>query len=98
MGLGAATGAVGMFGGINNAYSNILDVKKRDAMPNLPEDYKPMKIIKVESVRFNEKIKVGGGSGSDEEGAEFCWVRLHTDTGIIGRGKRIRISMVNWAH
>ena len=87
LGLGAATGAVGMFGGINNAYSNILDVKKRDAMSNLPEDYKPMKIIKVESVRFNEKIKVGGGSGSDEEGAEFCWVRLHTDTGIIGTGE-----------
>src|SRR5688572_11046648 len=87
LGLGAATGALGMFGGINNAYSNTLDEKKGNVTLNQPADYKPMKIIKVESVRFNEKIKVGGGSGSDEEGAEFCWVRLHTDTGIIGTGE-----------
>ena len=65
LGLGAAAGALGMFGGINNAYSNTPGEKKGNAMPDQPNDYKPMKIIKVESVRFNEKIKVGGGSGSD---------------------------------
>ena len=47
---------------------------------------KPMKIVKVESVRFSDKIEVGGGSGGSGR-AEFCWVRLHTDTGIIGTGE-----------
>ena len=46
----------------------------------------PMKITKVESVRFSDKIKIGGGAG-DDQGAEFCWVRLHTDSGIIGTGE-----------
>jgi len=45
-----------------------------------------MKITKIESVRFNEKISIGGGSGG-ADGAEFCWVRLHTDSGIIGTGE-----------
>lgn len=45
-----------------------------------------MKIIKVEGVRFSEKIDVGGGSGGSGR-AEFCWVRLHTDAGIIGVGE-----------
>jgi L-alanine-DL-glutamate epimerase-like enolase superfamily enzyme len=47
---------------------------------------KPMKIVKVESVRFSDKIDVGGGSGGSGR-AEFCWVRLHTDAGIIGTGE-----------
>jgi L-alanine-DL-glutamate epimerase-like enolase superfamily enzyme len=47
---------------------------------------KPMKIVKVESVRFSDKIDVGGGSGGSGR-AEFCWVRLHTDSGIIGTGE-----------
>ena len=45
-----------------------------------------MKITKIESVRFNEHIKIGGGSGG-ADGAEFCWVRLHTDQGIVGTGE-----------
>jgi L-alanine-DL-glutamate epimerase-like enolase superfamily enzyme len=32
------------------------------------------------------KIKIGGGAG-DDQSAEFCWVRLHTDSGIIGTGE-----------
>src|SRR5690606_15490118 len=47
---------------------------------------KPMKIIKVEGIRFNDSIDVGGGSGGSGK-AEFCWVRLHTDNGIIGTGE-----------
>lgn len=45
-----------------------------------------MKITKIESVRFNEHIRIGGGSGG-ADGAEFCWVRLHTDKGIVGTGE-----------
>jgi galactonate dehydratase len=45
-----------------------------------------MKITKVESVRFNEKLKIGGGSGGSGS-TEFCWIRIHTDSGIIGYGE-----------
>jgi L-alanine-DL-glutamate epimerase-like enolase superfamily enzyme len=45
-----------------------------------------MKIIKVESIRFSDKIRIGGGSGGDGK-AEFCWIRIHTDKGIIGIGE-----------
>jgi galactonate dehydratase len=44
-----------------------------------------MKITKIEAIRFSDKIKIkrAGGFG----GAEFCWVRLHTDAGIVGTGE-----------
>jgi galactonate dehydratase len=45
-----------------------------------------MKIIKVESIRFSDKLKIGGGSGGDGK-AEFCWVRIHTNKGITGLGE-----------
>jgi len=45
-----------------------------------------LKITKVEAVTFSEKIKIGGGSGGSG-GAEFCWVRLHTDGGFVGLGE-----------
>jgi galactonate dehydratase len=45
-----------------------------------------MKITKVEAVTFNKSIKIGGGSGG-ADGAEFFWVRLHTDRGLIGTGE-----------
>lgn len=49
----------------------------------------PMKITKIESVTFNPNIHVGGGSGKDGkgDGAEFYWLRLHTDHGIVGTGE-----------
>ena len=43
-------------------------------------------ITKVESIRFSDKINIGGGSGGDGK-AEFCWVRITTNTGIIGMGE-----------
>jgi galactonate dehydratase len=46
----------------------------------------PMKITRIDAVTFSDKIKIGGGSGGSG-GAEFCWVRLHTDQGIIGTGE-----------
>ncbi len=45
-----------------------------------------MKIKKIEAITFSDKIKIGGGSGGSD-GAEFCWIRLHTDAGIIGTGE-----------
>ena len=45
-----------------------------------------MKITKIEAVRFNDRISIGGGSGGSGK-AEFCWVRLHTDRGIVGTGE-----------
>jgi len=47
---------------------------------------KQMKITKVESIHFNEKLKIGGGSGGSGS-TEFCWIRIHTDSGIIGIGE-----------
>ncbi|MDH5400530.1 MAG: twin-arginine translocation signal domain-containing protein [Cyclobacteriaceae bacterium] len=45
-----------------------------------------MKITKIEAVRFNDRISIGGGSGGSGK-AEFCWVRLHRDRGITGTGE-----------
>ncbi|HET9485957.1 MAG TPA: mandelate racemase/muconate lactonizing enzyme family protein, partial [Chryseosolibacter sp.] len=85
LGLGVATG-FGIIGGRKNVYGEVVkDNEKEDAFFS-SYDPKPMKIVKVESVRFSENINVGGGSGGSGR-AEFCWVQLHTDTGIIGLGE-----------
>lgn len=49
-------------------------------------DNKPMTITKVEGIRFSDKVDVGGGSGGSGR-TEFCWVRIHTDAGIVGIGE-----------
>jgi galactonate dehydratase len=46
-----------------------------------------MKITKIEAVTFRRDLHIGGGSGSWDDGAEFFWVRLHTDKGLIGTGE-----------
>ncbi len=45
-----------------------------------------MKITRIEAVRFSDRIRIGGGSGGSG-GAEFCWIRLHTDSGLVGTGE-----------
>ena len=45
-----------------------------------------MKITRIEAVKFRRNLHIGGGSGG-EDGAEFFWVRLHTDKGIVGTGE-----------
>lgn len=47
----------------------------------------PMKITQVEAITFRKDLHIGGGSGGREDGAEFWWVRLHTDKGIVGTGE-----------
>ena len=46
----------------------------------------PMRITRIEAVTFRKDLRIGGGSGG-ADGAEFCWIRLHTDKGIIGTGE-----------
>jgi L-alanine-DL-glutamate epimerase-like enolase superfamily enzyme len=77
----AAAGTIGIFRG-NRAQAKTNGHEHTPAIKTAA----PVKITKVESVRFSDKIKIGGGSGGSD-GAEFCWVRLHTDNGIIGTGE-----------
>ncbi len=46
-----------------------------------------MKITRIDAITFRRDLHIGGGSGSSDDGAEFWWVRLHTDKGIIGTGE-----------
>ncbi|MCW5983216.1 MAG: mandelate racemase/muconate lactonizing enzyme family protein [Bryobacteraceae bacterium] len=50
------------------------------------DNTQPMKITQIDAVTFRKDIRIGGGSGGSD-GAEFMWVRLHTDAGIIGTGE-----------
>ena len=45
-----------------------------------------MKVVQIDAVAFRKEIHIGGGSGG-ADGAEFFWVRLHTDNGIVGTGE-----------
>ncbi len=47
----------------------------------------PMKITRIDAITFRKDLHIGGGSGSSDDGAEFWWVRLHTDKGLIGTGE-----------
>jgi L-alanine-DL-glutamate epimerase-like enolase superfamily enzyme len=86
LGLGAASGTLAFLRS-NQVFGNTL---KRSIFPESSNDaiqnIDTMKIVKVESIRFSDKINIGGGSGGDGR-AEFCWVRIHTNTGIIGMGE-----------
>src|SRR4026208_1539429 len=82
VGLGAASGALGLLGGT----SALAQMERQSRKVQRIKDNDTIKITKIESVRFNDKIDVGGGSGG-EGNAEFYWVRLHTNTGITGTGE-----------
>jgi len=56
------------------------------AMRAAIDNTQPMKITRIDAVTFRKDLHVGGGSGGSD-GAEFCWVRLHTDSGLIGTGE-----------
>jgi galactonate dehydratase len=76
IGLGAASGALG-FPGAPELF---------DQTQQAQAAQDDLIITRIESVRFSEKIKIGGGSGGDGE-TEFYWVRLHTNKGITGVGE-----------
>jgi galactonate dehydratase len=50
------------------------------------ENTEPMKIIRIDAVTFRKDIHIGGGSGGSDA-AEFWWVLLHTDKGLVGTGE-----------
>ena len=45
------------------------------------QDTEPLKITKIETVRFDEQLRVAGRS------IQWMWVRIHTNTGLIGTGE-----------
>jgi L-alanine-DL-glutamate epimerase-like enolase superfamily enzyme len=51
------------------------------------DNTEPMKVTQVDAITFRKDLHIGGGSGGREDGAEFWWVRLHTDKGIVGTGE-----------
>jgi galactonate dehydratase len=50
------------------------------------DNSEPLKVTRVDAVTFRKDIRIGGGSGGSDR-TEFCWVRLHTNTGLIGTGE-----------
>ena len=46
----------------------------------------PMKITRIDAVTFRKDIHTGGNPGGPDN-AEFMWVRLHTDAGMVGTGE-----------
>src|SRR5207237_7412591 len=63
-----------------------LPASMASAMAAAVDNTEPMKIVRVDAVTFRKDIRIGGGSGGSD-GAEFWWVRLHTDKGIVGTGE-----------
>ena len=45
------------------------------------KDSEPMKITKIEAVRFRDDLRIDG------RGVVWTWIRLHTNTGIVGVGE-----------
>ena len=56
------------------------------ALAEAAESAAPLKVTRVEAVTFREDLRIGGGSGG-ADGAEFWWVRLVTDRGLVGTGE-----------
>jgi L-alanine-DL-glutamate epimerase-like enolase superfamily enzyme len=51
------------------------------------DNTEPMKITRIDAITFRKDLHLGGGSGGRDDGAEFWWVHLYTDKGIIGTGE-----------
>ncbi len=56
------------------------------AAQSVVNNLEPMRITRIDAVTFRPDIHVGGGAGGSDN-AEWCWVRLHTDKGLIGTGE-----------
>ena len=55
------------------------------------QNIEPLKITKIETVRFDKKLKVA------ERSIQWMWVRIHTDRGIIGTGETYPFNEANEA-
>jgi galactonate dehydratase len=86
LGMGVAGGAL-TFSRAGEAFAgpkeHLTDYMRTDRAGT---DSEPMKIVKVESIRFSDRITIGGGSGGDGK-TEFCWIRIHTNKGLTGMGE-----------
>jgi len=51
------------------------------ATSRMLRETEPMRITKIETVRFDPRLQVSGRS------IQWMWVRLHTDRGIVGTGE-----------
>ncbi len=51
------------------------------ATHNVLRNIEPLRITKIETVRFQPSLQVAG------RGIQWMWVRLHTDRGIVGTGE-----------
>ena len=86
LGLGVAGGALS-FSGTSKIFDSQGDYPTDlSGTAAVAADSEPMKIVRVEGIRFNDRIRIGGGSGGDGR-TEFCWVRIHTNNGITGIGE-----------
>lgn len=54
--------------------------------PNILSALQPMRVDRVDVVTFSDNLKIGGGSGG-ADGAEFIWIRIHTEDGHVGYGE-----------
>jgi galactonate dehydratase len=86
LGLGVAGGTLALSGSGQVFGMGNEKPLQPDWMSNAPVMPEAMKIVKVEGIRFSEKIVIGGGSGGDGK-AEFCWVRITTNKGLVGIGE-----------
>ena len=67
--------------------ASVLGTKSRpESLQAVVDNSVPLKIIRIDAVTFRKDIRIGGGSGGSD-GAEFLWVRLHTDEGWVGTGE-----------
>lgn len=51
------------------------------SITRIMKDLEPLRITKIETVRFSDKIELAG------RGIQWMWVRLHTNRGIVGTGE-----------
>ena len=84
IGFGIAGGALS-FSGTVEIFSGPKD-RNSSGADSAVKDSEPMKIIRVESIRFSDRLSIGGGSGGDGK-TEFCWVRIQTNNGLTGIGE-----------
>lgn len=56
------------------------------AAPSVLSALEPMRVDRVDVVTFSEDLTIGGKSGG-ADGAEFIWVRMHTEDGHVGYGE-----------
>ena len=66
-------------------FPGMLGTVAADILRNL----EPLKITKIETVRFDKDMKVGGRS------VQWMWVRIHTNNGLVGTGATYTFNEAN---